>query len=90
MSDQDVFVDEDEAVRWANSVQYGLSSSVWTKDHGTAMRMSRRLDFGCVWVNCQIPLVAEMTHGRSKPSGAGKDLAVSGPTSGRARCRGRV
>ena len=51
------FTDEDEAVRWANGVEYGLSASVWTSDHGRAMRMTRRLDFGCVWVNTHIPLV---------------------------------
>ncbi len=72
------FSDEDEAVRWANGVEYGLSSSVWTKDHGRAMRMTRRLDFGCVWVNCHIPLVAEMPHGGFKHSGYGKDLSVYG------------
>ncbi|HEY2669827.1 MAG TPA: gamma-aminobutyraldehyde dehydrogenase [Rugosimonospora sp.] len=72
------FTDEDEAVRWANGVEYGLSSSVWTKDHGRAMRMSRRLDFGCVWVNCHIPLVAEMPHGGFKHSGYGKDLSAYG------------
>ncbi len=72
------FSDEDEAVRWANSVEYGLASSVWTADHGRALRVSRRLDFGCVWINTHIPLVAEMPHGGFKHSGYGKDLSMYG------------
>jgi betaine-aldehyde dehydrogenase len=72
------FDDEDKAVAWANGVPYGLASSVWTEDHGRAMRMSKRLDFGCVWINCHIPLVAEMPHGGYKKSGYGKDLSMYG------------
>jgi betaine-aldehyde dehydrogenase len=72
------FDDEDKAIEWANGVPYALASSVWTQDHGRAMRMSRRLDFGCVWINCHIPLVAEMPHGGYKRSGYGKDLSMYG------------
>ena len=72
------FDDEAKALAWANDVEYGLSSSVWTKDHGRAMRMSKALDFGCVWINTHIPLVAEMPHGGFKHSGNGKDLSMYG------------
>jgi betaine-aldehyde dehydrogenase len=72
------FSSDEQALKWANDVQYGLAASVWTSNHTRAMRFAKYLDFGAVWINTHIPLVAEMPHGGFKHSGYGKDLSHYG------------
>ncbi|NMO03058.1 aminobutyraldehyde dehydrogenase [Gordonia sp. TBRC 11910] len=72
------FTDEESAIADANGVAFGLAASIWTRDHHTAERLTRELDFGCVWINTHLPFVSEMPHGGFGASGYGKDLSGYG------------
>ena len=70
------FKDEAQAIAWANDVRFGLAASVWTTDIGRALRVSKAIQFGTVWVNDHFTLVSEMPHGGFKESGYGKDQSA--------------